>query len=33
MGMNVPLENESPTVKADILVGPDGVTRAIRLVE
>lgn len=33
MGMNVPLENESPTVKADLLVGPDGVTRAIRLVE
>ena len=33
MGMNVPLENESPTMKADLLVGPDGVTRAIRLVE
>ena len=33
MGINVPLENESPTVKADLLVGPDGVTRAIRLVE
>ena len=33
MGVNVPLENESPTVKADLLVGPDGVTRAIRLVE
>ena len=33
LGMNVPLENESPTVKADLLVGPDGVTRAIRLVE
>ena len=33
MGINVPLENESPTVKADLLVGPDGATRAIRLVE
>lgn len=33
MGMNVPLENESPTVKADLLIGPDGVTRAIRIVE
>ena len=33
MGLNVPLENESPTVKADLLVGPDGVTRAIRLVD
>ena len=33
MGVNVPLENESPTVKADLLVGPDGVTRAIRIVE
>lgn len=33
MGMDLPLENESPTVKADLLIGPDGVTRAIRLVE
>lgn len=33
MGINVPLENESPTVKADLVIGPDGVTRAIRLVE
>ena len=33
MGINVPLENDSPTVKADLIVGPDGVTRAIRLVE
>lgn len=33
MGMNVSLENESPTVKADLLIGPDGVTRAIRLVD
>lgn len=33
MGVNVPLENESPTVRADLLIGPDGVTRAIRFVE
>ena len=33
MGINVPLENDSDTVKADILIGPDGVTRAIRLVK
>lgn len=33
MGFNVSLENASPTVKADLLIGPDGVTRAIRLVE
>lgn len=33
MGMNVPLENESPTVKAELLIGPDGVTRAFRIVE
>lgn len=33
MGFNVPLENDSPTVKADLLIGPDGVTRAVRLVE
>ena len=33
MGFNVSLENESPTVKADLLIGPDGVTRAVRLVE
>lgn len=33
MGINVPLENESATVKADLLVGSDGVTRAIRVVE
>lgn len=32
MGVNVPLENDSETVKADLLVGPDGVTRAIRVV-
>ena len=33
MGINVPLENESATVKADLLIGNDGVTRAIRVVE
>lgn len=33
MGFPVSLENESPTVKADLLIGPDGVTRAVRLVE
>jgi hypothetical protein len=33
MGMNVPLENESPVVKADLLVGPDGITRGIRVVK
>ena len=33
MGFDVSLENESPTVKADLLIGPDGVTRAVRLVE
>lgn len=33
MGVDVPLENDNGTVKADLLVGPDGVTRAIRVVE
>ena len=33
MGLNVPLENDHATVKADLLVGNDGVTRAVRLVE
>lgn len=33
MGINVPLENESATVKADLLIGSDGVTRGIRVVE
>ena len=33
MGVNIPLENEAETVKADLLVGNDGVTRAIRVVE
>ena len=33
LGINVPLENDSETVKADLLIGPDGVTRAIRVVK
>ncbi|HUR99643.1 MAG TPA: hypothetical protein VMZ26_16375 [Pyrinomonadaceae bacterium] len=33
MGVDVPLENESETVKADLLIGSDGVTRAIRVVK
>jgi hypothetical protein len=33
MGINIPLENGgTETVKADLLVGSDGVTRAIRVV-
>jgi hypothetical protein len=33
MGFDVPLENESETVRADLLVGSDGVTRAVRVVK
>lgn len=33
LGVNLPLENESETVRADLLVGPDGVTRGFRLVK
>jgi hypothetical protein len=33
MGMNVPLENEAASVEADVMVGPDGVPHAIRLVD
>ena len=33
LGINVPLENGNETVKADLLVGPDGVTRAIRVIK
>jgi hypothetical protein len=33
LGVNVPLEVEQQTWKTDLLVGPDGVPRAIRLVE
>jgi hypothetical protein len=32
MGVDVPLENETDTIKADLLIGSDGVTRAIRVV-
>ncbi len=33
MGVDLPLENESDSVKADLLVGPDGVARGIRIVK
>lgn len=33
LGLDVPLENDRATVKADLLVGMDGVTRAVRIVE
>ena len=33
MGFDVPLENESETVRADLLIGSDGVTRAVRVVK
>lgn len=33
MGVNIPLENDAEVIKADLLVGNDGVTRAIRIVE
>ena len=33
MGVDIPLENETETVKADLLIGSDGVTRAIRVVK
>ncbi len=32
MGVDIPLENEVETVKAELLVGSDGVTRAIRVI-
>ncbi len=31
MGVNVPIENGTELIKADLLVGPDGVPRAIRI--
>lgn len=31
MGINIPLENGAEVLKADLLIGPDGVTRAVRL--
>lgn len=32
MGINVPIENVSDVITADLLVGADGVTRAVRIV-
>ncbi|MFN0141314.1 MAG: hypothetical protein ACKVQW_14655 [Pyrinomonadaceae bacterium] len=32
LGVDLPLENDAETIKADLLVGPNGVTRAVRLV-
>jgi len=32
MGLHVPLENDSDTVRADMVLGADGVPRAVRLV-
>ena len=33
MGVDIPLENEAELIKTDLLVGTDGVTRAIRVVK
>lgn len=33
LGVSLPLENETATVKADLLIGADGVTRAVRIVD
>lgn len=33
LGVDLPLENDDAVVKADLLVGRDGVTRAVRLVD
>ena len=33
LGVNVPLENGPDAIKADLLIGPDGMTRAIRVVQ
>jgi hypothetical protein len=33
MGVDIPLENGPESVKADVLVGPDGIARAIRIIE
>lgn len=33
LGVNLPIENESEKIKTDLLVGMDGVARAIRFVE
>ncbi len=32
LGVNLPIENESPKIKTDLLVGTDGIARAIRFV-
>ena len=32
LGVSLPLENDEATVKADLLIGADGVTRAVRIV-
>jgi hypothetical protein len=33
MGVNVPIENGSAMVRADLIVGQDGITRAVKLIE
>lgn len=33
LGVDLPLENDDPMVKAELVVGRDGVTRAVRLVD
>jgi hypothetical protein len=33
LGVNVPLDSDKQMIKTDLLVGPDGVPRAIRIVE
>jgi hypothetical protein len=32
LGVNLPIENESPKIKTDLLIGTDGIARAIRFV-
>src|SRR5438874_326484 len=32
LGVNIPLENDAEVVKADLLIGSDGMTHAIRVV-
>lgn len=33
LGVNIPLENDDTVIKADLLIGRDGVTRAIRVID
>ncbi|HVF46467.1 MAG TPA: hypothetical protein VNA17_02765 [Pyrinomonadaceae bacterium] len=33
LGVNLPLENDAATVKTDLLIGSDGVTRGLRIVK